>query len=139
MSSVPCPQCGAVNWSTDLKCRSCGLPVSARQEAARQDAASPVEKVINDQPRYQPGAYTPPLWTAAPPVPVNPYANQAVPSGFRCPYCQSQNFPRVLQKISSAGWVAFIVLLFFCIPLCWIGLLMKEDYRVCSSCGMTLG
>jgi hypothetical protein len=40
----------------------------------------------------------------------------------------------VATKISSEGWLAFILLLFFCAPLFWIGLLMKEEYRVCPVC-----
>jgi hypothetical protein len=60
--------------------------------------------------------------------------------GFRCPYCQTTALPIVRREISSAGWAFFwITLLFLCIPLCWIGLLMKEEKRVCCLCGMKLG
>jgi hypothetical protein len=31
------------------------------------------------------------------------------------------------------------LLLFFCWPICWIGLLMKDSYRACGSCGIRLG
>lgn len=61
------------------------------------------------------------------------------PVGFRCPYCQSAYPPMVMQRISAGGWVVFAVMILFCLPLFWIGLLMKEDYRVCTSCGMKLG
>lgn len=62
-------------------------------------------------------------------------------TGFKCPFCQSTAPPLVRQKISTAGWVWFILLFGSCIGtlFCWIGLLMKDNYRVCGSCGITLG
>jgi DNA-directed RNA polymerase subunit RPC12/RpoP len=54
---------------------------------------------------------------------------------LRCPYC-GNNAPAITNsKISTGGWVTFVVLLIIFFPLCWIGLLMKEQYRVCSRCG----
>lgn len=62
-------------------------------------------------------------------------------NGFRCPFCGSTNPPLIRQKISTAGWVWFIILFGSCIGtlFCWIGFLMKDKYRVCGSCGITLG
>ncbi len=73
-----------------------------------------------------------------------PHALGTAPSpniGFKCPFCQSTRPPLIRQKISTAGWVWFIILFGSCIGtfICWIGLLMKDDYRVCGSCGITLG
>jgi len=34
--------------------------------------------------------------------------------------------------------VVFVVMLLFCWPLFFIGLLMKEEYQVCSDCGARL-
>lgn len=59
--------------------------------------------------------------------------------GFRCPFCGSDSAPRVRKQISQTGWVVFVLLLLFCFPLCFIGLLIKEDYRQCYECGMKLG
>ncbi len=56
-----------------------------------------------------------------------------------CPFCQYQGPPRMEKKISTAGWVVFGVLLWFCFPLCWIGLLMKEDKQLCGSCNNKVG
>jgi hypothetical protein len=44
----------------------------------------------------------------------------------------------VRTQISAAGWTVFIVMILFCWPLFFIGLLMTEEYRVCSDCGMRL-
>jgi hypothetical protein len=58
---------------------------------------------------------------------------------FKCPYCGAEAPPTVRRRISTAGWVVLVVLLLVCLPLFWIGLLIREDYRVCSQCGVNLG
>jgi hypothetical protein len=79
-------------------------------------------------------------------------------SSFRCPFCQSAARPEVRQKVAAGGWVLFGVLLclfvgtsafgILCVPFCFsiflaplslLGLLIKDDVRVCSSCGIKLG
>lgn len=47
--------------------------------------------------------------------------------------------PLEREKISTVGWVLFAVLLIVCLPLCFIGLLQKEKYRVCGRCNHYLG
>ena len=59
--------------------------------------------------------------------------------GFRCPYCGSRAAPYFQSKISAAGWVTFALMLLFCLPLFWIGLLITEQHRVCADCGIKLG
>lgn len=59
--------------------------------------------------------------------------------GFECPFCGSDEFPRVKNEVSTAGWVVFIILILFCTPLCWIGILITEEKRLCRDCGMKLG
>jgi ssDNA-binding Zn-finger/Zn-ribbon topoisomerase 1 len=60
------------------------------------------------------------------------------PAGFCCPFCKSILAPKVKRKISTGGWMTFVALLIFCFPLCFIGLFIKEEYRVCRSCGIKL-
>lgn len=60
-------------------------------------------------------------------------------SRFRCPYCDTPAPPDIVTKVSAGGWVVFVVLLFVFFPLCWLGLLMKEEYRVCQDCGVKVG
>jgi hypothetical protein len=59
--------------------------------------------------------------------------------GFRCPNCRSDEPPLIRKDISAAGWAVFVVMLLFCFPLFFIGLLMQEEYRVCRDCGVRLG
>lgn len=61
--------------------------------------------------------------------------------GFRCPFCACSYPPAVKSQITLAGWYLFVVLLGSCIfiPLCWIPLLLlRKDYRHCTSCGIRL-
>lgn len=70
----------------------------------------------------------------------NYYPGTVLPMGgvVTCPYCRVTNYPRSAQRISTAGWVVFAVMLTVCFPLFWIGLLMKEEQRNCSNCNMRL-
>jgi hypothetical protein len=94
-------------------------------------------------------AYMPPTSQALPYVipapqpqpfyPPAPVVYQVNTLGFQCPYCRTNMPPIVRQRISVGGWVVFAVLLTVCFPLCWIGLLMKEDQYQCVQCGVNLG
>jgi uncharacterized paraquat-inducible protein A len=59
--------------------------------------------------------------------------------GYRCPYCRTRARPYRRSQISGAGWAIFIVMILFCLPLFWIGLLITEEYSVCSRCGARVG
>jgi DNA-directed RNA polymerase subunit RPC12/RpoP len=58
--------------------------------------------------------------------------------GFECPYCGSHRMPLVKSQISQTGWIVFALLLIFTVCLCFIGLFITEEYRVCRDCGMKL-
>lgn len=133
-----CTSCGAEN-GTGRFCVKCGTPLPLAAESWRasselnQQSAS---KIDDRRPAYVP----PGFGTYQPPAPMaRSLHNQFGHVGFKCPYCQSQSPPIQQQKISTAGWILFVVLLLACFPLCWIGLLIKEDYRTCSFCGLSLG
>ncbi|HVU66726.1 MAG TPA: LITAF-like zinc ribbon domain-containing protein [Ktedonobacteraceae bacterium] len=75
-------------------------------------------------------------------VPVQqavPVAAFGVGPVIHCPLCHAHAPALVQQRISTAGWITFGVLLFVFLPLFWIGLLIKENYYVCSRCGVRLG
>jgi hypothetical protein len=60
-------------------------------------------------------------------------------SRFRCPFCRTTARPIVRQQVSTGGWVLLVVLLICCLPLFWVGLFVKEDFRACGRCGIKLG
>jgi len=54
-----------------------------------------------------------------------------------CPRCAGQIF-RTERKVSTVGWIVFAVLMVAFFPLFWIGLLIKEDVRVCQTCNFRI-
>ena len=130
MSTIFCHNCGQPNADIVRICRYCGTPLSAHSQSAPRpsDYASPPQSGFDGLP----------LWaTDAPPAPVQPLAQQQpqhAPAHFRCPHCQSTAPPVVAKRIGTAGWVVFFALLIICFPFCFIGLFIKEEYRMCSWC-----
>jgi DNA-directed RNA polymerase subunit RPC12/RpoP len=57
----------------------------------------------------------------------------------RCSHCGSRHRPMTIQVISQTGWIVFALLLFFCFPICFIGLLLKETRLACPDCGIRIG
>lgn len=118
-----CNNCGQIIADGTVVCRFCGASLGSPYQATKQRE------------------YVPPMWaTEPPPAPLQQRNPAASPfAGYRCPHCHSTYPPRVVKRISSEGWVVFALLLFFCFPLFWIGLLIKEEYRTCVACGATFG
>ena len=82
-----------------------------------------------------PGGYPPPpragAYALGPPLPS--------PVVWACPFCRYAGPPTQIEKVSQTGIVVMIALIFLCLPLFWIGLLMKERHRLCPSCGTSCG
>jgi hypothetical protein len=48
-------------------------------------------------------------------------AQKAGPSHqFECPFCHTHRPPLVMKKISTAGWIVFVLMLILCFPLCFV-------------------
>lgn len=58
---------------------------------------------------------------------------------YHCPFCRSTAKPVLERKVSTVGWILFAVFMVCCFPMFWIGLLLREDVKVCSDCGTKLG
>jgi len=146
MPKLKC-DCGKVYTLTDdmlrvragklFTCSYCGksrkLPplASASQAVATPESEPELPPLVRKSTfvPFQPGQGAPPSAFGTPVQSV----------GFECPFCHSRNPPIVHSKVSTAGWVIFVLLLLSCFPLCIIGLMMKEQFRVCESCGIKLG
>lgn len=143
-----CSRCGVLNEQAAVLCTNCGVGLPGR-EASR----SRVDRIINPSIPPRDSSTTPlppraapvqepqrarPQWPNVPP-PMPGLPVYAPPVIVGCPHCHSPYPPVLMQKISSAGWIVFVIMLVMCVPLCWIGLLIKEDYRVCATCGLYLG
>lgn len=126
---INCQNCGSPNPEVARICRYCGAHL---QPGGR--AQAPYAPPQSD--------YVPPWAADAPPAPVQPLTPTAHEAGpqpfvaghFRCPHCGSTELPVVSRRISTAGWIVFFALLVFCFPLCFVGLFIKEEYRMCNWC-----
>jgi hypothetical protein len=129
MSTIICRNCGQPNADIARICRYCGTALLSDNQSSNArppDYAPPPQSDFGGIPLW---ATNPP-----PPAPVAPLAQPNTPANFRCPHCQSTAPPVIARRIGAAGWVVFFALLIFCFPLCFIGLFIKEEYRMCSWC-----
>jgi hypothetical protein len=129
MSTIYCHNCGRPNADIARICRYCGSSLASESQSAPRpaDYATPPQTDFTGMP----------LWASdTPPAPVQPLAQPQPnsPPYFRCPHCQSTAPPVIARRIGTAGWVVFFTLLIACFPLCFIGLFIKEEYRMCSWC-----
>ncbi len=69
------------------------------------------------------------------------YQGQFMPPGYAplavwtCRHCGAQESKIYKTKISTGGWILFAVLLFVCLPACWIPLIaMKDHLAMCGRC-----
>jgi DNA-directed RNA polymerase subunit M/transcription elongation factor TFIIS len=145
-SFVTCPHCGKRLLANQehsgkrVKCASCKkelrIPI-LKQGNAIQNQVAPSKRASEEG--SSPPPAPPPRTPLMPPSPEALTLNSSRPIGFRCPFCQSPNPPIVREEVSTAGWICLVILLLTCFPFFWIGLLVKTNYRVCSSCGIKLG
>jgi hypothetical protein len=149
-----CPNCGNMNAAESHFCRFCGTKILAAAPFPNPfDHAAPPKpyawktdeyQTQNEARRTRPtghvdpptSPFDSPAYGAAPLA--SPYA-QGMAGQYRCPKCLSQFVPRIERRISTAGWITFAVLLVFFFPLFWIGLLIKEDAKVCPHCMTRVG
>ena len=132
-----CGKCGQFNESGLNYCRYCGAALTQTQTKTQPPPrpyswASP-SSPLHDVAGFGEPQQVQPLVQTPPPVP------QPQVSGFHCPRCGTTAQPQINKKVSTAGWVVFVALLFACLPLFWIGLLIKEKEIVCSICFTKLG
>ena len=120
-----CTACGAQNFEDRQTCSVCNTPRAryVTPEAVRS---------------FDPGAQTvigeqAPLDRAYPNAPL-----YQAPQTSVCPRCHRATHFLQQEKVSTGGIIVFAVLILLCVPLCWVGLLIKDKYLVCSSCGMLL-
>lgn len=152
---IQCQNCGQTNNYGSNFCRFCGtrmiIPQNAQPlEEERLSQPRPYmwktdEFQVKDNPvrRTQDIKQVQPLHqqTAINSQMAQPAVYQRpayLAQGYHCPRCGTQQLPHITKKISAAGWVVFAVLMVFFFPLFWIGLLIKEEIRVCPVCNVRI-
>lgn len=149
MLMTQCQNCGNQNSTESNFCRFCGTKFLVSQPAAENlyDYSPPrpyVWKTDEFQTQSEARKVQTPERVQPLGGPLSSNSNSAQPlayrqpqqfaQAYRCPSCMSQFLPRMERRISTAGWITFAVLLVFFFPLFWIGLLIKEDVRICPAC-----
>lgn len=149
---VYCQNCGKENENGTSFCRFCGNRFNLAQTQNINDEYTPPRPYMWKTDEFQVKNYSAPRTTEIKqvepiyqPVPNYPGNNKITHhqpnnfvAGYRCPRCGTQNLPYLKRQISTAGWITFAVLLVTTGIFFWIGLLMKEDVKVCSVCNYQL-
>ncbi len=150
---IQCQNCGQGNGDESNFCRSCGLRFTNQPPPATENnyeyspprpyswktdefqVSKPDVQKTEQKTRVQPLASQMPLANQnyAPQNLVYQQPGQ-LNANYHCPHCGSHYLPIVERKISTAGWIVFSVLLVFTFIFFWIGLLMKEEVRICPVC-----
>ena len=152
---IQCTNCGQVNTDTSNFCRFCGtkFPQNQVSNGTGYEYSPPrpyswktdeFQVAENKKQRTQQINQVQPLadtFAANQPPRPQPLAHQHPQNlayGYHCPRCSSQLLPKAVKRVSTAGWITFAVLMVVFFPLFWIGLLIKEDVRMCPVCNLRI-
>jgi hypothetical protein len=130
---MACPKCNNPAASGAF-CTLCGTSLQPNPALAQTAFAAPVAG-NPPNPYAVPGVVPPAPYGQ--PQPQNVALVPVAPMGlmpFRCGACGYTGQSMIIQRISTAGWVTFGVLMVTCLPLFWIGLLIKENRCQCPNC-----
>src|SRR5438128_10950371 len=117
MPSSQCPTCGATNYAGTLFCQSCGNPLSTTAPLPPTNTQPGPTDWYGAGPHQPPPASYP---TPPPPVYVPVQA-------YRCPWCGSPYPPQIVRRMSTGGYVALVLGLFFCLAGALICLAFFEN------------
>lgn len=147
---IQCQSCGQANNDLSNFCRFCGINFTQAQKQEDYDFSPPRPytwktdefEISKAKQRETQEFHFGGQKQETSPVNQNPFQTQQMvyqkPYGAMqtrgCPRCGSPIAPRIEEKISTAGWIVFAVLLVTFFPLFWIGFLIKEQVAVCPMC-----
>lgn len=132
-----CQNCGKPNAAESNFCRFCGARFTGAVPEPEDKGFAPPRPYSWQTDEFQTKAESrrrPAEFTAGQPLAYRP--PQPLSGIYHCPRCGTQSLPVIKRKISTTGWIVFAALLIAFFPLFWIGFFIKEDVRVCPSCGL---
>lgn len=160
-----CQNCGQVNQQATNFCRFCGtklsVPYNAPSVPSPPQRQQPTPRYPSPETQYENSPPRPYSWKTdeyqidndrssmekpraigqfqpPPAAPLQTFQGQVPAGNYACPRCRSNALPRIEKRISTGGWITFAALLIFFFPLFWIGLLIKEETRVCPVCNLRM-
>ena len=154
-TEIQCPSCRAMNGLSDRFCTSCGTSLSGMALQGGYAPAVQGEEIPSGN--TQLSANIPPQSTVLCTscgtavdssvrfctrcgTPVGPgVTQQRSQGGITCPYCSSNSPPIFKKTFTGLTWVVLIVLLILDFLLAPLALFVREEQRVCSACGISLG
>jgi len=138
--SSPCPFCETPlqvlshQISRGVQCPYCQTALTLEVDEENQPfflITPPEEQLEAMVPVVRPNITQPPA--------TMPGRQRPVYAAGSCYNCGSQQHPVARSEMSQAGLIVLIVMLMICFPLFWIGLMMKEHFMVCPTCGIRRG
>jgi LITAF-like zinc ribbon domain len=129
MPPSQCQKCGATNYASTLFCQSCGNPLSTTAPLPPINTQPSPTDWYGARPNQPPPGYYQPPMPAPPPIVYVPV------QAYRCRWCGSPYPPQIIRKMTTGGYVALIIGLFFCLAGALICLAFIENQHICPSCG----
>ena len=153
---IHCQNCGQTNSAESNFCRSCGIRFTNQPKPAQTNyeysppgpyswktdefqVSKPNVQKIEQKTQIPPSANQIPPINQNFPQPLIHQQPGQLNANYHCPRCGSHYLPVVERRVSTAGWIVFSVFLIFTLFFFWIGLLIKEDVRVCPACRAKVG
>ena len=155
-----CPRCrtvmqtGAEKVGYDVACPHCShrFRLVEPETSPDSDPAGVVDREAATLPPMPSSPSSSGSWENRPvakPAPLmpNPVSSQVPISGgpspgvgtYACPYCGTHDPPIWKSEVSTIGWIVFAVLPVTTCVFCFVGLFIRDQYRVCSRCRVRLG
>jgi hypothetical protein len=136
---MQCHYCGNQNHDNVRFCTACGQPFAAKETVGPELFSAAPRPYAWKTDEYQTQSEPRVSHTSLPHQAPAPFNTGPHPSAYyRCPNCGTSALPIIQRRVSTAGWIVFSLLLVFTFIFFWIGLLMKEDVRICPACRATL-
>lgn len=135
--SSPCPFCQTSLEVIErqagyaIKCPYCHTPLVLETDLKDVPFFREADPILDDLPLMAPE----PLAAVQKMPEVLPRPHLPAEGLPPCYVCGSQRAPVYRKSMSQSGLIVLVVMVMFCFPLFWIGLLMQETIRICPDCG----
>ena len=133
---VACPHCAHRFRLIESSDSSVSKPPSDLDAATLPPSASPIGPGPSSTNALRSQATNPATSSA---LPVSQMPKPVPQAGFCCPYCQTRRPPIWKSEVSQVGWIVFAILLVTTCVFCFVGLFIRDKYRICSQCRIRLG